>query len=38
VHVRSFPPIATPRATRLVLGTMPGNMSLAAHATSPRFQ
>lgn len=31
MHVRSFPPIATPRATRLVLGTMPGKMSLAAH-------
>lgn len=30
MHVRSFPPIAAPTATRLVLGTMPGRMSLAA--------
>lgn len=30
MHVRSFPPLGTPRATRLILGTMPGKMSLAA--------
>lgn len=28
-EVHSFPPIAAPDATRLILGTMPGEMSLA---------
>jgi len=31
MQVRSFPPIGTARATRLILGTMPGKMSLVAH-------
>lgn len=30
MQIRSFPPLGTPRATRLILGTMPGKMSLAA--------
>lgn len=30
-HVQSFPPIADARATRLILGSMPGAASLAAH-------
>ena len=31
VHVQSFPPIADVRATRLILGSMPGAASLAAN-------
>jgi TDG/mug DNA glycosylase family protein len=30
VHVQSFPPLGNTRATRLVLGTMPGKASLLA--------
>lgn len=30
MHVQSFPPLGTSRATRLVLGTMPGRASLLA--------
>lgn len=30
LHVQSFPPIADPRATRLILGSMPGAASLSA--------
>lgn len=30
MHIRSFPPLGTPHATRLVLGTMPGRASLDA--------
>jgi double-stranded uracil-DNA glycosylase len=30
-HVRSFPPIADARATRLILGSMPGAASLSAN-------
>lgn len=30
MHVQSFPPLGNLRATRLVLGTMPGRASLAA--------
>jgi hypoxanthine-DNA glycosylase len=30
VHVQSFPPLGNARATRLVLGTMPGRASLEA--------
>ncbi len=30
-HVESFPPIADTRATRLILGSMPGTVSLAAN-------
>ena len=31
VHVQSFPPIADARATRLILGSMPGAASLSAN-------
>lgn len=31
MHVQSFPPLGNTRATRLVLGTMPGKASLLAH-------
>lgn len=31
MQVRSFPPLGNARATRLILGTMPGKMSLVAH-------
>jgi len=30
MQIRSFPPLGTPRATCLILGTMPGKMSLSA--------
>src|SRR5690606_42075339 len=30
MQIRSFPPLGTARATRLILGTMPGKMSLTA--------
>lgn len=30
-HARSFPPLANPAATTLILGSMPGQASLAAH-------
>lgn len=31
MHLQSFPPIADARATRLILGSMPGAASLTAH-------
>ncbi len=30
MRIHSFPPLGSPRATKLILGTMPGKMSLAA--------
>lgn len=31
MQIRSFPPLGNPKATRLILGTMPGKVSLIEH-------